>query len=56
MPLGVPDVTVNWKAPVILPLKFPLKTNEPVCDPPEVKQGVDVVKLRFVPVTVVPLL
>jgi hypothetical protein len=36
-------------------LKFPLRTNDPVCDPPDVKQGVEVVKLRFVPVTTVPL-
>jgi hypothetical protein len=56
LPLGVPDVIVNWKAPVILPLKLPLRTKDPVCDPPEVKHGVDVVKLRFVPVTEVPLL
>jgi len=56
LPLGVPDVMVNWKAPVILPLKFPLRTNDPVWDPPEVKQAVDVVKLRLVPVTTtVPL-
>jgi hypothetical protein len=41
---------------VIFPLKFPLRTNDPVCDPPEVKQAVEVVKLRFVPVTTVPLL
>ena len=56
LPGGVPDVMVNWKLPVILPLKFPLRTKDPVCDPPEVKHGVDVVKLRFVPVTVLPLL
>jgi hypothetical protein len=37
---------------VIFPLKFPLRTNDPVCDPPEVKQAVEVVKLRFVPVTI----
>jgi hypothetical protein len=48
---------VNWNAPLILPLKFPLRTKDPDCDPPEVKHGVDVVKVRFVPVTVaVPLL
>jgi hypothetical protein len=54
LPLGVPEVIVNWKLPVIFPLKFPLRTNDPVCVPPEVKQEFDV-KLRFVPVTTVPL-
>jgi hypothetical protein len=54
-PGGVPEVMVNWKAPVIAPLKFPLRTNDPVCVPPEVKHGVEVVKTRFVPVTAVPL-
>jgi hypothetical protein len=55
-PLGVPDMIVSWKAPMIFPLEFWLRTNDPVCDPPEVKQLVDVVKVRFVPVTVaVPL-
>jgi len=56
LPGGVPDVMVNWNVPVIFPLKFPLRTNDPVCDPPEVKQVFDVVKLRLVPVTTVPLL
>ena len=56
LPLGVADVTVNWNAPVILPLKFPLKTNDPVWDAAELKQPVDVVKVRFAPVTAVPLL
>ena len=56
LPGGVPDVMVNWKLPVILPLKFPLSTKDPVWVPPEVKHGVDVVKLRFVPVTAVLLL
>ena len=56
LPLGVADVMVNWNAPVILLLKFPLKTNEPVWDAAEVKQPVDVVKVRFAPVTVLPLL
>jgi len=37
-------------------LKFPLKTNDPVSVPPDEKQGVEVVKLRFVTVTAVPLL
>jgi hypothetical protein len=53
LPAGVPDTIVNWKAPVTLPLRFPLSTNDPVCVPPEVKQPVVVVKLRFVPVTTV---
>lgn len=56
LPLGVPEVIVNWNAPVIFPVKLPLKIKEPVCVPPEVKHGVDVEKLRFVPVTVLPLL
>jgi hypothetical protein len=51
LPAGVPDTIVNWKAPVTLPLRFPLSTNDPVCVPPEVKQSVVVVKVRFVPVT-----
>src|ERR1700719_1506339 len=57
LPGGVPDVMVNWKVPVIFPLTFPLRTNDPVSDPPEVKQGVDGLKVRLAPVTVaVPLL
>jgi hypothetical protein len=39
-----------------LPLKFPLKTNDPACDAAEVKQPVETVKVRFVPVTTLPLL
>ena len=57
LPLGVPDVMVNWKVPVIFPLTLPLRTNDPVSDPPEVKQGVDGLNVRLLPVTVaVPLL
>jgi len=37
-------------------LKFPLNTNDPVSVPPDEKQDVEVVKLRFVTVTAVPLL
>lgn len=56
LPLGVPDMIVSWKEPMIFPLEFWLRTNDPACDPPEVKQEVDVVKVRFVPVTAtVPL-
>jgi hypothetical protein len=56
LPLGVPDIIVSWKVPMTFPLEFWLSTNDPVCDPPEVKQEVDVVKVRFVPVTItVPL-
>jgi len=54
--LGVAEVIVNWNEPVILPLKFPLKTNDPVCDAAEVKHPVETVNVRFVPVKVVPLL
>jgi hypothetical protein len=56
LPGGVPDTMVNWKAPVILPLRSPLSTNDPVSVPPEVKQSVEVVKVRFVPVTTVVVL
>src|ERR1700693_2545013 len=45
----------SWNAPVAFPLKFPLRMNEPVSDPPEAKHGVAVVKLRFVTLTTVPL-
>src|SRR5579863_6616150 len=55
LPEGVPDSTVNWKVPVTFPFTFPLRTNDPVSDPPEVKQEVEVVNTRFVPVTSVPL-
>ena len=37
------------------PLKFPLRMNDPVPEPPDAKQGVAVVKLRFVTLTTVPL-
>ena len=53
--LGVAEVMVNWKVPVILPLKFPLKTNDPVCDAAEVKHPEETVNVRFVPVIVFPL-
>src|SRR6516164_7033985 len=53
-PLGFPDVIVSWKAPVTLPLKFPLRTNAPLPVSPETKHGVCVVKVRLVTVTVVP--
>jgi len=53
--LGVAEVIVNWKLPVTLPLKFPLKTNDPVSVAAEVKHPVEVVIVRFVPVIMVPL-
>ena len=40
-------------APVTLPLKLPLRVTEPVSLVCELKQGVAVVKLRFVTFTVV---
>src|ERR1700674_5739874 len=46
---------VSWNVPVTFPLKFPLRMNDPVSDPPDAKQGVAVVKLRFVTLTAVPL-
>lgn len=49
LPGGVPDTTLNWKAPMLL-LRFPLRTNDPVSVPPEVKQGVEL-KVRLPPVT-----
>ena len=39
-----------------MPLTFPLKTNDPACDAAEVKQPLETVKVRFVPVTTLPLL
>lgn len=54
--LGVAEVIVNWKLPVRLPLAFPLKMKVPVCVAAEVKQPVETVKVRFVPVTTLPLL
>jgi len=53
--LGVDEVMVNWNEPLRLPLKFPLKTNEPVSVAAEVKHPVEVVIVRFVPVIMVPL-
>jgi hypothetical protein len=46
---------VSWNVPVTFPLKFPLRMNDPVPDPPDAKQGVAVVKLRFVTLTTMPL-
>src|SRR5579864_3150148 len=45
----------SWNVPATFPLKLPLRTNAAVADPPEAKQGVAVVNLRFVTLTTVPL-
>lgn len=55
-PLGFPDLTISWKAPVTLPLKFPLRAKEADSVSSETKQGVWVVKLRLVTLTELPLI
>lgn len=45
-----------WKPPEVTPFRFPLKVKPPVAVVPETKQGDDVVKLRLVMVTSLPLL
>lgn len=45
-----------WKPPEVTPFRFPLSVNPPVAVEPEAKQGDDVVKLRLVMVTSLPLL
>ena len=47
LPAGVPDNTVNWNWPVTLPLKFPVRANEPLSVPPDTKQGEFVVKVKW---------
>lgn len=39
LPLGFPDVTVNWNVPSTLPLKSPLKMKEPASVSPDTKHG-----------------
>jgi hypothetical protein len=50
-PDGVPDCTVIPNLPLTLPLKSPLKANEPVSVSPDVKHDEFVLKLKFVKVT-----
>jgi hypothetical protein len=56
LPLGLEDCTVNSKLPAVTPLVLPLNIKPPVSDEMDTKQGVAVVKVRLVPVIVVPLL
>src|SRR5579863_9772387 len=51
LPEGVPDCTVMPNLPFTLPLKSPLKVNEPVSVSPDVKHDELVVKLKFVNAT-----
>jgi hypothetical protein len=39
LPLGDPDTTLKPKCPVTLPLKFPLKANDPLSVSPDTKHG-----------------
>jgi hypothetical protein len=55
LPLGLPDCTVICSAPVTLPLKFPASANPPVAVCPEAKHGDDVVKLKLVTLSELPL-
>jgi hypothetical protein len=56
LPLGFEDCTVNSKLPVVTPLVLPLNVRPPVSDEMDTKQGVAVLKVKLVPVIVVPLL
>lgn len=51
LPAGVPECTVIPNLPFTLPLRSPLKVNEPVSVSPDVKHGEFVVKLKFVKAT-----
>jgi hypothetical protein len=48
LPLGDPERMVNPKRPLTLPLKSPLRENDPVCVSPETKHGDDVVNVKLV--------
>ena len=56
LPLGFEDCTVNSKLPEVTPPVLPLNIRPPVSDEMDTKQGVAVVKVKLVPVIVVPLL
>ena len=56
LPLGFEDCTVNSKLPEVIPLVLPLNIRPPVSDEVDTKHGVAVVKVKFAPVIVVPLL
>ena len=47
LPLGDPDTTLNVKDPVTLPLKSPVKANDPLSVSPDTKHGEFVEKLKF---------
>ena len=48
LPEGVPDLTIIPNVPFTLPLKLPLKVNDPVAVWPAVKHGDADVMVRFV--------
>jgi hypothetical protein len=48
LPEGVPDFTTIPNVPFTLPLKLPLRANDPVAVWPEVKHGDAEVMVRFV--------
>lgn len=51
LPEGVPDFTIIPNVPFTLPLKFPVKPNDPEAVWPEVKHGDADVMVRFVTVS-----
>ena len=56
LPLGFEDCTVNSKLPEVSPLVLPLNIRPPVSEEVDTKHAVAVVKVKLVPVIVVPLL
>jgi hypothetical protein len=47
LPLGDPDTTLKVKVPVTLPLKSPVKANDPLSVSPDTKHGPLVEKLNW---------
>src|ERR1035437_6084350 len=47
LPLGDPDTTLKVKVPVTLPLKSPVKANDPLSVSPDTKHGPFVEKLNW---------
>jgi len=52
LPLGDPDTTLNVKDPVTLPLKSPVKANDPLSVSPDTKHGEFVAKLKLLTLSV----
>jgi hypothetical protein len=50
-----PDCTVSWKLPVVTPPEVPVTVKAPVAVVPKAKHDDEVVKLRLVTLSVVPL-